>query len=381
MKKKVLVCHYAEIALKGKNRRFFEKRLLENIKDLLCDPKTFLLRGRIIVETEEKNPEEKLKKIPGISYFFFAEKTPSSLEKIKERVIALVKSKDFETFRITVKKADKSFPHSSFQIASIVGEEVCKETKKRVDLTNPDLNCFLEITPEETYVYFKKIKGPGGLPVGSGGKAVSLLSGGIDSPVASFRIMKRGVKNIFIHFHAYPATSWDSVEKAKKIVKKLSLSQGKSALYLVPFGEVQKEIMLETSERLRVLLYRRFMVKIACKIAKKERAKGVVTGESLGQVASQTIENMGAIGEASDIPLLRPLVGHNKEEIVEEAKGLGTYETSILPEEDCCVRFLPKNPETKGEVVVLQKEEGKLQAEKIIEDTLQKTKKEIIDIH
>ncbi len=375
---KCLVCHYGEVALKGKNRRFFEKRLVFNIKETFPEAKISIPRGRIVLIGEEEKAEEKLRKIPGIEYFFIANVVPSSLEEIKKKTVSLMEKADFESFRITVKRADKSFPVSSQELSAILGEEVQKKTGKKVDLKSPDKNCFLEITPKETYIYFKKIKGVGGLPVGTGGKAVSLLSGGIDSPVASFRMIKRGMKNVFLHFHAYPATSKQSIDKTKRIVKTLSSFQGKSVLYLVPFNEIQKEIMIGTSEKMRVLLYRRFMMRIGEEIAKREGAKAVVTGESLGQVASQTVENLTVTEEVVNILVFRPLIGHNKEEIVSEAREIGTYDISILPEEDCCVRFLPKSPETKGKIADVKKEEENLEVERMVGEALAKTEKIVI---
>ncbi len=374
MEKKI-VCHYGEIALKGKNRRFFEKRLVLNIKKAFPEASISAPRGRIVLIDKEEKVKEKLRKIPGIDYFFIADVVSSSLEEIKKSVISLMEKADFESFRITVKRADSSFPTSSQELSVILGREVQKKTGKKVDLKSPDKNCFLEITPKETYIYFEKIKGVGGLPVDSGGKAISLLSGGIDSPVASFRMIKRGMKNAFLHFHAYPTTSKQSINKTKRIVKILSSFQGESTLYLIPFSEIQKEIMIVVSEKLRVLMYRRFMMRIGEEIAKKEGAKAIVTGESLGQVASQTIENLAITGEVVNISVFRPLIGHNKEEITKEAKRIETYDVSILPEEDCCVRFLPKKPETKGKIAEVKREEENLEVEKMVKEALEKAEK------
>ncbi len=375
---KCLVCHYGEVALKGKNRRFFEKRLVFNIKEAFPEAKISAPRGRIVLLVKEEGAEERLRKIPGIEYFFVANVVPSSLEEIKKETVSLMEKADFKSFRITVKRADKSFPVSSQELSVILGEEIRKKTGKRVDLKSPDKNCFLEITSEETYIYLERIRGVGGLPVGTGGKTVSLLSGGIDSPVASFRMMKRGMKNIFIHFHAYPATSKQSIDKVKRIVKTLSSFQGKSVLYLVPFNEIQKEIMIGASEKMRVLLYRRFMMRIGEEIAKREGAKAIVTGESLGQVASQTVENLAVTEEVVSIPVFRPLIGHNKEEITKEAKQIETYDISILPEKDCCVRFLPKSPETKGKIADVKKEEENLEVARVVREALEKTEKIVI---
>ncbi len=375
---KCVVCHYGEIALKGKNKPLFIKRLVLNIREALSSSKIYSPHGRIVVFSEDRDLEEKVKKIPGIDYFFLAEITSSSIEDIKEKVVALLQDKKFNTFRVTVKRADKNFPFPSPEISKILGEEIIKKTNKRVDLFSPDINCFIEISKKEIYIYFEKIKGVGGIPVLSSGKAVTLLSGGIDSPVASFYMMKRGVKSIFLHFHAYPSTSKESISKVERIVEKLSAFQGKSILYLVPFDEIQKEIMLNCKEDYRVLLYRRFMMKIAEEIARKEKAKAIVTGESLGQVASQTIENITVTGSVVSFPVFRPLIGLNKREIIDEAGKIGTYNISILPEEDCCVRFLPKNPETKGRISKIIKEEDLLHVKELIKEALEKTERKVI---
>ncbi len=377
--KEGILVHYAEIGLKGKNRNFFEDTLVFNIQNALPEAQVIKKRGRVVVIPGNKNHAiEVLKRVCGIAYFSPALIIPSSLEVIEKRVPEIVEELSFETFRVTVKRSDKRFSISSGELAGRLGERIQNRMKKDVDLENPELNCHVEITPEETYVYFSKIKGVGGLPVGTSGKVAALLSGGIDSPVASFRMMKRGMKNIFIHFHAYPSTSKESIKKTEEVVKTLSSFQGGAVLYLVPFDEVQKEIMLNTREKFRVLLYRRFMVSIGSRIAEKEKARALVTGESLGQVASQTIENMTVTDDGSELPVLRPLLGYDKEEIIKEAKGLGTYETSILPEEDCCVRFLPKNPETRGSVPEIRKEEENLEKERMIKKAIESSERKIM---
>ncbi len=377
--RKCFVCHYGEIALKGDNRPFFEKKLVNSIRELVPGSKVLSPRGRIIILTEDENTKEKIKNICGIDYFFQAEEVESSLEKIEEKIISLIKDRNFNTFRITVKRSDKSFPKLSPEVAALLGGAVIKSTGKEVDLFSPDLTIYVEINKKESYVYFDKIKGVGGIPVSSSGKAVALISGGIDSPVASFSMMKRGLKIVFVHFHSYPSTSRQSIEKVEVLIKKLSSFQGKSILYLVPFNDIQKEIMLNTKEKQRVLLYRRFMMRIAQIIAKKEKGKAIVTGESLGQVASQTIENIHITGEVVDLPVFRPLIGSNKEEIINIAKKIGTYDTSILQEEDCCVRFLPKKPETRGRSEEVEKEETLLDGERLINEALEKMeRKEIV---
>ena len=376
-----VICHYSEIALKGKNRRFFEERLVENIKRVLKPAQfTFIKRisGRIIIKlTQEGAKKEKevsraLKNIFGIANFSFAISSSQRIKEIQENAFSLLKDRKFKTFRISAKRSQKDFLLNSQQINEKVGKYILQKKKAKVDLEKPDINCFIEIVEKYAFLYTKKIKGLSGLPVGVSGKALSLLSGGIDSPVASFFGMKRGIKIIFVHFHAHPYTSEASIEKVKKIAGILNKYQGKSKLYLIPFGEIQKEILLKTIPKLRVILYRRFMFKISQEIAVKEKAGAIITGESVGQVASQTLENIRAIEEAVSLPVLRPLITHDKEEIINKAKEINAYSISILPDEDCCSRFLPAHPATKANLEEVKKEEEKLNTNKLIKEAIRK---------
>ena len=375
-----VVCHYHEIGLKGKNRDFFEKKLVENIKKAI-KPEFFdwvkRFPGRVVIKLSEKGKEcqKEVKKnlgyVFGISYFAFAKALKPELKEIKKIAFELVSAKKGKTFKIETKRSDKKFPYSSSKVNEIVGEFVLKKLKdKKVKLENPKIICFIEILPKIVFAYTEKIKGLGGLPVTTAGKVVSLLSGGIDSPVASFLMQKRGAKIIFVHFHAYPYTSKASIEKARKIVEILNRYQFTSKLYLVPFAEIQKEILLNSQAKFRVILYRRIMFKIAEVIAKKEKALGLVTGESLGQVASQTLENIQVINEAVSLPVFRPLIGMDKEEIINLAKKINTYEISILPHEDCCSRFIPKHPATKADLALVKKEEKRINLKTLIDQAL-----------
>lgn len=383
-----VVCHYHEIGLKGKNRDFFEKKLVENIKKAI-KPEFFdwvkRFPGRVVIKLSEKGKEcqkevkRNLDYVFGISYFAFAKALKPELKEIKKIAFELVSAKKGKTFKIETKRSDKKFPYSSSKVNEIVGEFVLKKLKdKKVKLENPKIICFVEILPKIVFVYTEKIKGLGGLPVTTAGKVVSLLSGGIDSPVASFLMQKRGAKIIFVHFHAYPYTSKASIEKARKIVEILNRYQFASKLYLVPFAEIQKEILLNSQAKFRVILYRRIMFKIAEVIAKKEKALGLVTGESLGQVASQTLENVQVINEAVSLPVFRPLIGMDKEEIINLAKKINTYEISILPHEDCCSRFIPKHPATKADLEEIKKEEKKLASRQLISKAIKESEVLII---
>jgi len=396
MKFQYIICHYGEIALKGKNRKIFEGKLVENIKRAI-DPSLYKkvkrIEGRILIELKdryqekEKEIEESLKNVFGLTSFSFAFLTEQKIEALQKKTLESIKEEKPKSFKIFAKRSKKDFFLTSPQINEKIGEYIlqnvnCKlqneEQKIKVDLENPEMVCFIEIVQQYAFLYFKKIKAMGGLPVGISGEAVSLISGGIDSPVASFLAQKRGIEIIFIHFHAYPFASKASLEKVKKIIKVLNKYQFTSKLYLVPFAEIQKEILLKTKQSLRVLFYRRFMFKIAEQIAQKEKAKVLITGENIGQVASQTLENISVIEEAIATPVLRPLICYDKEEIINKAKEIGTFEISILPHQDCCARFLPQNPETRANLKEIKAEEEKLNSKKIIKEAILKTKLEII---
>jgi thiamine biosynthesis protein ThiI len=218
----------------------------------------------------------------------------------------------------------------------------------KVDLSNPDLTIYIEVLPDEAFIYFEKIQGPGGLPVGVSGTVICLLSGGIDSPVAAYRMMKRGCRVVFVHFHSQPFADRTSQEKATELARLLTRYQYASRLYVVPFGETQQEVVARTAGRFRVLVYRRLMLRMAEEIARKEGAQALVTGESLGQVSSQTLENIAAIEEAATLPILRPLIGMDKEEITQQARQIGSYEISTIPDQDCCSMFMPRQVVTRA---------------------------------
>lgn len=383
-----IICHYAEIGLKGKNRKFFEERLIQNIKQALPEgsfKNVKRISGRILVyltgSCEESEIEKALKIVFGLAYFAFAQEAEQNIESISEKSVEILQSENFETFRIDATRSNKEFELTSQQINEQAGGAVIEKLNKKVKLKNPDITLFVQIVEKFAFVFTKKIKGLGGLPVGTSSKAVSLLSGGIDSPVASFLAMKRGVEIVFCHFHAIPYVSKESIDKVKQLAKLLVRHQGKAKLYLVPFGDIQKEILLKTKPDYRVILYRRLMFKISEEVAKKEKAKALVTGESIGQVASQTIENIAVISEISFLPILRPLITYDKEEIIKKAKEIGSYELSILPHQDCCARFLPKHPATKADLLKVKKEEEKLDVKKLVEAAIKNIKIEEITKH
>lgn len=372
-----VICHYSEIGLKGKNRKFFEEKLVQNIRRVLKPSDIEFVKrisGRILIkltfkgEKNQKNIQQALYHVFGIAYFAFAQESEQSIEAMQTTAYELIKGKEFKTFRVLTKRSNKNFPIISPDVNKKVSEYIFKHIGSDIqaDLKNSDITIYIEIVEKYAFVYLEKIKGPGGLPVGVGGRALVLLSGGIDSPVASYYAMKRGVKLDFIHFHAYPYTDKASIEKVKRIIKILNQFQFKSILYLISFADIQKQIVAKTPPKLRVVLYRRFMARIAENIAQKNNILALVSGESLGQVASQTLENICTISSAIDILILRPLIGQDKQEIVEKAKEIGTYDISILPDQDCCARFVPKHPETKARLKDIQKAEKKIKTKKLI---------------
>ncbi len=390
---KTIICHYGEIALKGKNRPFFEKKLIENIKIAIGN--NFLVKrigGRITIKNKNGFGEEilrealpRLKKIPGIIYFFLAEESLPKIKDIGEISLKIIeknlKEKNKLSFKIETKRSDKSFSLTSQELNEKIGGfilEKIKNNRLSVKMKEADTVIGIEITKNSTFIYEKKgkINGVGGLPVGVSGKAISLISGGIDSPVASFLAMKRGLEISFVHFHSYPITDKSSIEKTKKIVSILSAFQPKTTFYLAPIAKWQKKIFTEGAEKLRVLLLRRMMVRVAEEIAKREKAKAIITGENLGQVASQTVENIKAISSASNGLILRPLISYDKTEIIKIAEKIGTYKISILPYEDSCSKFLPKFPETKADLELLENEEKKLNFEKYYKEIIKNTEKE-----
>ena len=377
-----IICHYHEIGLKGKNRKFFEEKLIENIKKTLDkDYFSFVKRisGRILIKlTERGKKREKeifnaLKNIFGIANFASVESCQPKITLMQKKAFELLSKENFKTFRVTTQRSEKEFPLTSQEINERVGEFILKKLKVRLDLSCPEVIIYIEVVEKYVFLYTEKIQGPGGLPVSTGGKAVALLSGGIDSPVAAYFIMKRGVKIDFIHFHAYPFTKKASINKVEKIAEIFKKYQFNSRLYLAPFADLQKEIFLKTPAKLRMILYRRAMAKIAEDIANKEKASALVTGESVGQVASQTLENIKVIDESVALPIFRPLIGFDKQEIIKKAEEIGTFKVSILPHRDCCSRFLPKHPETRAILEKVKEAENKISLSILIKKVLAKT--------
>lgn len=347
--------HYHEIALKRGNRPYFVRLLRQNLATSVHDlgligikhlPARLLLNFEAAANLEEIR--HRLQGVFGVANFSLVENCPVDLEVLKARILNALDARPFSSFRVETKRSDKTFPLTSPQINREVGGFIKARSGARVDLKNADLTVSIEILPDGVFFSFEKIAGAGGLPVGASGRAVSLISGGIDSPVAAYRMMQRGCRLTFVHFHSVPYLDKTSQDKTRDLVRQLTRHQFQSRLYLVPFGEIQRQIVASVLRPLRVVLYRRMMMRIAEAIARKEKASALVTGESLAQVASQTLANLAVIEEAASMPILRPLVGMDKLEIIDQARRIRTFEISTIPDQDCCQLFVPRHPATKA---------------------------------
>lgn len=395
-----ILIHYSEIALKGDNRASFEQALLSSIREHLSvlPAKIKNLYGRIFIEADitaanQSDYEQALRHVFGIANFSFAKKinTPrfhglepgtaqshsldheTAIKEIESVVIKLLEARKPKTFKIETMRSDKRFPFTSLEVSREIGAAVIRELGLKVNVKNPEATCFIEITTQGIFIHLDKIQGLGGLPTGVSGTMLGFLSGGIDSPAACFRLMNRGAQIIFVHFHSYPQTSRASIDKVKELSEILNRYQLNSKLYLVPFLDIQKQIMMNCQVDLRVILYRRMMMRIGNELARLVGAQAVVTGESLGQVASQTIENLKVVEKIAEIPVLRPLIGTPKNEIIELAKKIGTYDLSIRPHDDCCQVFLPAHPATKAKLEEVEREEGKMEVDVLLREAVDKS--------
>ena len=350
-----IVVHYKELALKGRNRPWFVKTLVQNLKTAFAGLGVRAVRsvmGRIEVDLGDvanvAEVRERLRHVFGVANYSYAGVAPLDLDALSSRILTDLGDRQVESFRVSARRADKRFPFNSPQIEREVGGRIKLAKGWRVDLGDPALTVHVEMLPDRVFYFFGKEPGAGGLPTGTSGRVACLLSGGIDSPVAAFRMMRRGCSVLFIHFHSYPILSRASQEKVREIAALLTAYQLRSRLVLVPFGELQQQVLLSAPAGLRVVLYRRLMLRIAERIARRWRARALVTGEVVGQVASQTLDNMTTIAEVATLEILRPLVGMDKDEITAEAQRIGTFPISIIPDQDCCQLFTPKHPATSA---------------------------------
>jgi tRNA uracil 4-sulfurtransferase len=354
-----IVIHYKELALKGRNRPWFVKHLVRNLRAALGGLDVQSIRsvmGRIEIELAETvgvpptwtELRERIGRVFGIANFSYAGRAPLEFPPLASAILADLADTETASFRVSARRADKRLPFTSPEIEREVGGLIRQAKGWRVNLEEPALTIHLEMLPDHAFYYFGKEPGAGGLPTGSGGRVACLLSGGIDSPVAAYRMMRRGCAVLLVHFHSYPILSRASQEKVREIAALLTRYQLRSRLLLVPFGPLQQQVLLTVAPELRVVIYRRLMLRIAETLARAWRARALVTGEVVGQVASQTLENLTTIAAASTMEVLRPLIGMDKDEIVAQAQRLGTFPISIIPDQDCCQLFTPRHPATRA---------------------------------
>lgn len=374
---------YHEIALKKGNRAYFTELLKRNLLSAVRDLGVKEIRSlpaRLLLTFKDRiDPQlaiHRIQAVFGVANFSLVERTSRDIDDFQTKLLESLDGVKFESFRIETQRGDKTFPLTSPEINRQLGAAVKAKTGARVDLSNAEFTVTVEILPKDAFFGFDRIPGAGGLPVGASGRVVSLISGGIDSPVAAYRMMQRGCRAIYVHFHSVPYLDKTSQEKVRQLVAILTRHQYLSRLYLIPFGEIQRQIVAGVNRPLRVVLYRRMMLRIAEAIAKQEKAKALVTGESLAQVASQTLENMAVIERAATLPILRPLVGMDKQEIIDQARRIATFEISSIPDQDCCQLFVPRHPATKARLHDVEEAESRLDVANMIRSAVEGAKEE-----
>ena len=385
---KVISVSLGEIALKGLNRGYFERKLVKQIKNATKDlgaPKTYKNQGKIYLEAEEIYFDQiisRLKKIFGIVYISPCIKVEKDIESIEQGAInafkEVLEQKDIKTFKVKTKRVDKDYPIKSPDVSRRIGAIILDNFPNvKVDVHNPEVYLYIDIK-DSCYIYIERIKAYGGLPIGTNGEGLLLLSGGIDSPVAGFMMAKRGVKLNALHFHSYPFTSERAEEKVKNLASIMARYCGNIPFYSINILNIQKEINKKCPEDEMTILSRRFMMRIAEKIAKDKNINALITGENLGQVASQTIQGIQVINSSVEMPILRPLIGFDKVQIIDISKEIETYETSILPYEDCCTVFLPKHPVTKPKLEDIEESEKNLDIDYLVDKAIQNMEYSII---
>jgi tRNA uracil 4-sulfurtransferase len=379
MNNSVIVVHYHEVWLKGRNRRFFLRELLTSLRLALGGlpvKRVEPLGDRMIVWLGEDAPLQevvgRISRVLGIAFFAVAQPVPRSMEALCEFAWKEIEPQQFSNFAVRVKRSDKSFPQSSVETEAAIGKYILDRLREknrdvRVRLTDPEVTCYVEIMRQVSLVYARRIPGAGGLPANTAGRMMGLLSGGFDSAVAAYQMMKRGAHLSFVHFYGAGAQPGESsAHVATELVRQLVPYQAHAKLYRVPFEAIQREIARRSPEQYRILLYRRMMLRIAESLAKRDRSLALITGDSLGQVASQTLRNMVAVDAASRMVVFRPLAGTDKEEIIGLARKIGTYAISAEPFHDCCPTFLPRQPALYASPVELTKAESNLDVEALV---------------
>lgn len=386
----ILIVKYGEIGVKGKNRYIFENRLIRNIRNMLKPIGRFNVYkeyGRIYVDLEDYDYEEvieEVRKVFGIVGVCPGVRAKKDYDTLKEIALKMLEEKieaGYKTFKVESRRGDKSFGLTSQEMSMDIGGYLLSKVGDRinVDVRNPEVKIKCEYREFHTMVYSDTIPGYGGLPLGTNGRAMSLLSGGIDSPVATCMVAKRGMEVEAVHFHSYPFTSERSQEKVKDLAKILAKYCGRVRLHKVNILEIQKAIGENCNEEEATILSRRFMMRIAQRLSEKRHCDALITGESIGQVASQTIQGLTCTNAVVDLPVFRPLIAMDKSDIVDIAKKIGTFETSILPEEDCCSVFSPRKPVTKPRLEKIEKSETALDIEKLVQDAIDKIEVEDIE--
>lgn len=383
-----VVVHYHEISLKRGNRPLFLRHLVRNLRRAVADLGAVEVEpwpGRIVLEPRPRTPVaavgERAARVCGVASVALAWRVASSVPAMKAAVARVLEGRTFRTFRISARRAFKTYPLTSVELNRELGAWVLQRLGEavRVDLRHPELEIHVEVLPRESLVYADRWPGPGGLPVGVSGTVAALLSGGIDSPVAAWRMMKRGCRVAFVHFHSVPYLPATSQAKARALVARLTEWQYRSDLFLVALGEIQREVVLAVPPPLRVVLYRRMMIRLAEALARRVGAEALVTGESLGQVASQTLSNLARIDEVARLPIFRPLIGMDKLEIIAEAQRLGSYEISIEPDADCCTLFVPRHPATRVSAAEIRAAEARLDVERLVAEGLKTVVHEVFE--
>jgi thiamine biosynthesis protein ThiI len=373
-----IVVHYKELALKGRNRPWFVRMLVRNLRAALAGTGVTAVRpvmGRLEVElgagAQWTEIRDRIRDVFGIANFSYAGRGAQDFGALARAILDDLGDRQADSFRVRARRADKRFPHTSPQIEREVGGLIKQHKGWRVDLEQPTLTIYVEMLSDHAFYFFGKEPGAGGLPTGTGGRVACLLSGGIDSPVAAYRMMRRGCSVLLVHFHSYPILSRASQEKVREIAALLTRHQQRSRLVLVPFGELQQQVVLSVAPDLRVVIYRRLMLRIAARLAHQWHARALVTGEVIGQVASQTLENLTTIAAAIDMEILRPLVGMDKDEIVAEAAAIGTLPISNIPDQDCCTLFTPRHPATRARREEAAQAEAQLPIDAMVEAAVQ----------
>ena len=368
-----IVVHYKELALKGRNRPWFVQVLVRNLRTALKGLEVKGVRsimGRIEIDLAPgaafDEARDRIARVFGIANFSLAGRASHDFRELADAILADLGDRQTPSFRVSARRADKRIPYTSPQLEREVGGLIKQAKGWRVDLDEAALTIHLEFLPDHAFYFFGKEPGAGGLPSGTSGKLTCLLSGGIDSPVAAYRMMRRGCTVSFVHFHSYPILSRASQEKVREIAALLTTYQQHSRLAMVAFGEIQQQVVLAVPPEFRVVIYRRLMLRIAERLARKWHARALVTGEVVGQVASQTLENMTTIADACSLQILRPLVGMDKDEISDQAGRLGTLPISNIPDQDCCTLFTPRNPATRARLDEVLRAEAALPIEEMV---------------